>query len=356
MMQQKKALKKVSSSKKTKTIEVIGPQADENFMDWYTGASSYDVKINEGFKTAFKDSEILCDNGRDHVKIKNTFTQRFIRIDEEGGVFADASEDEASVFEKYDWGWGYINYMSQASGKMLTEDDGNWKCTAKDACMWFVRPIMRPNKVEGKEGFKTLRDDWNTNCVRLALYPRKNMGYCAGGNQAYLKKLVCSGIEAATELGMYVMVDWHVLNYNPNDLLQEAMVFFNEISQIYANYDNVIYELCNEPVGAKWETAIKPYAEKLIPVIRKNAPDALIVCGTNTWSQELEGPLNVPQRELWFDLIKKYNISHMNWSLANKAETASIIRPDCTKVSDWDESELTESGRLIRDHFKTLNR
>lgn len=261
-----------------------------------------------------------------------------------------------------------------------------------------------------KEGFKTLRDDWNTNCVRLALYPRENMGYCAGGNQAYLKKLVCSGIEAATELGMYVMVDWHVLNYNPNDLLQEAMVFFNEISQIYANYDNVIYELCNEPVGAKWETAIKPYAEKLIPVIRKNAPDSLIVCGTNTWSQELEGPLNdplkienvmyafhfyadthrdsfrskvanciesglpvfitefgtcnssgnggftIPQSELWFELIEKYNISHMNWSLANKAETASVIRPDCSKVSDWDESELTESGKLIREHFKTLSR
>lgn len=259
-----------------------------------------------------------------------------------------------------------------------------------------------------KEGFATLRDDWNTNCVRLALYVQESGGYCAGGNQDQLKKLIFRGIEAATELGMYVIVDWHVLAFNPNQHLDDAMLFFSEISQKYKNYDNVIYELCNEPTGSPWTTVLTPYAENLIPMIRKNAPDSLIIVGTNTWSQDIQdaalsplkyknvmysfhfyadthrdsfcqrvegciqnglpvfitefgtcnssgnGGFNVSQSEIWFDLIKKYNISHMNWSLANKAETASVISPNCAKLSDWIYDELTESGKLIYDHFNTL--
>lgn len=267
---------------------------------------------------------------------------------------------------------------------------------------WFPKYV-------NKEGFKTLRDDWNTNCVRLALYTQENGGYCAGGNQEQLKDLIFKGIDAATELGMYVIVDWHVLSYNPNQNLNEAMLFFSEISQKYAKYGNVIYELCNEPTGSPWSTQLKPYAENLIPVIRKNAPDALIIVGTNTWSQDIHEPaidplkfknimyafhfyadthrdsfrervedcikgglpvfitefgtcnasgnggFNVSQTQKWFDLIKEYNISHMNWSLANKAETASVISSNCPKTSNWNDSDLTESGNLIRNHFKELN-
>lgn len=260
----------------------------------------------------------------------------------------------------------------------------------------------------GKNSFKTLRDDWNTNCVRLALYVQENGGYCAGGNQQQLKQLIFKGIDAATELGMYVIVDWHVLNFNPNQHLDDAMLFFSEISQKYAKYDNVIYELCNEPTGSPWSKVLVPYAENLIPMIRKYDSDSIIIVGTNTWSQDIHdaalnplkyknimyafhfyadthkdsfrkrvetcienglpvfitefgtcnssgnGGFNVSQSEKWFDLIKEFNISHMNWSLANKAETASVISPDCLKTSDWDYEDLTESGKLIFEHFNTL--
>ena len=52
------------------------------------------------------------------------------------------------------------------------------------------------------------------------------------------------------------------------------------------------------------------------------------------------GGFNVNQSEKWSTLIKKYNISHMNWSLANKAETASVISSNCSKTSDWNYEEL----------------
>ncbi|MDE7291597.1 MAG: glycoside hydrolase family 5 protein [Treponemataceae bacterium] len=260
-----------------------------------------------------------------------------------------------------------------------------------------------------KDAFKTLFDDWNTNCIRLVLYPKDYNGYCNGGDKAALKKLICDGIDYATELGMYVLVDWHVHNYNPKETQAEAITFLSEISKKYASYGNVLYEICNEPTGSPWSTAIKPYAQAVIPKIRENAPDAVIIVGTNTWSQDLDeawadklnfdnvmytfhfyagthsnlksrvenvitkgmpvfitefgtcnasgdGGFNAAESNSWFALIKKYNISHMNWSLCNKNETASVILENCAKTSGWAESDLTESGKLIYNHFRTLTR
>ncbi|MBR1614472.1 MAG: glycoside hydrolase family 5 protein, partial [Treponema sp.] len=62
------------------------------------------------------------------------------------------------------------------------------------------------------------------------------------------------------------------------------------------------------------------------------------------------------ESEKWFSLCKKYNISHMNWSLSNKSETASAIQSSCSKTSGWTSLDLTESGNLVAEHFKTLAR
>lgn len=261
-----------------------------------------------------------------------------------------------------------------------------------------------------KDAFKTLRDDWNTNCVRLVLYPGDYNGYCNGGDKAKLKQIMKNGIDYAEALGMYVIVDWHVHNASPSQYQDEAVKFLGDISAEYKNYGNVLYEICNEPTSSPWDSVIKPYAQKVIPVIRKNAPDAIIIVGTNIWSQDIEeaaknpldfknvmytfhfyagthkdsfrsrvesavkgglpvfvtefgtcdasgnGGFNAAESEKWFELMKKYNISHFNWSLSNKGETASAIQSFCSKVSGWPESDLTESGKLVRSHFRSLEK
>ena len=262
-----------------------------------------------------------------------------------------------------------------------------------------------------KDGFKTLRDDWNTNVVRLALYPGEYNGYCNGGNQEALKKLVCDGIDYASSLGMYVIVDWHILSMNPNQYKEAAKTFFSDISKKYGSYGNVLYEICNEPTGSDWDRVLKPYAEEIIPVIRQNDPDGIVIVGTNTWSQEVDkaaknpvtayrnvmyalhfyadthtqwmrdrlesavkaglpvfvtefgtcdasgnGGFNAEESRKWFDLMDKYGISCCNWSLCNKDETASIIKSSCKKLSGWSEGELTESGRLVRQYFRGLKK
>lgn len=86
-----------------------------------------------------------------------------------------------------------------------------------------------------------------------------------------VKNKVKEAVEAAKELGIYVIIDWHILNDgNPNQNKEKAKEFFKEMSSLYGNTPNVIYEIANEPNGdVNWKRDIKPYAEEVISVIRK---------------------------------------------------------------------------------------
>ena len=257
-----------------------------------------------------------------------------------------------------------------------------------------------------KETFTAMRDEWNTNCVRLAMYTHENLGYCSNGDKEYIKGLVENGVELATELGMYVIIDWHVLNENsPLVYKDEAVKFFDEMSKKYASYGNVLYEICNEPnKGAGWDK-ITEYANEVIPVIRANAPDSVVIVGTPTWSQDVDkalanplsydnvmytlhfyaathkdslrnkmerciseglpvfvsefgicdasgnGKVDITQADLWKELIEKYNVSYMCWNLSNKDEASAVIAPNCSKLSGWTDDELSEEGRWIKAWF-----
>ena len=265
------------------------------------------------------------------------------------------------------------------------------------------------------EAFRTLRDDWNTNCIRIAMYTAENGGYCTTGNKENLKTLVKNAVDWATQLDMYVIIDWHVLNDNPsnssmngdpNFFIEEAKAFFAEMSALYKDRDNVLYEICNEPNGSgvTWDV-VKNYANEIIPIIRANDPDAIILVGTPTWSQDIHRALQSPlefdnimyslhfyaathrdslrQRldnsvlnglpvfvnefaicsasgdggndfdsgRQWMELIMKHNLSFMAWNLANKAESSSVFVTGSSKTSGWTDSDLTEWGKWIKGYF-----
>lgn len=256
--------------------------------------------------------------------------------------------------------------------------------------------------------FKFLRDDWNTNCIRLAMYTYENGGYCSGGDQQQLKNLVRSGVDYASQLGMYVIVDWHVLNeQNPLVFKEQAKQFFREMSKEFAGKDNVIYEICNEPnSGASWQD-VTTYANEVIPIIRENDPNSVILVGTPQWSQNIDEALRAPlnydnimytlhfyaathtdwlrqkmescissglpvfvsefgtcdasgnggvdigQSNAWKDIIERHNVSYMCWNMANKNESSSIIVSGCSKLYGWSDGELSTQGKWIRDWFKS---
>lgn len=259
-----------------------------------------------------------------------------------------------------------------------------------------------------ESAFRTLRDDWNTNVVRLAMYVDEwGNGQCYMGNKSGSLELLEKGVDICIKLDMYVIIDWHVLNPgDPSKYTNEAKSFFETVSKRYAKYPNVIYEICNEPNGgASWSGNIKPYAEKIIPVIRKNAPNSVIIVGTPTWSQEIDKPLSDPlnyknvmyafhfyaathaglrsnvencvaqglpvfvsefgtcdasgggandfnETQKWLSYFDKQGISYCNWSICNKDETCSVLRPGTSANGNWSESDLTENGKWMRNWFR----
>merc|ERR1719284_1805561 len=69
--------------------------------------------------------------------------------------------------------------------------------------------------------------------------------------------------------------------------VNQAKAFFAEMASKYGRYPNVLWEPFNEPEQIDWTSAIKPYHEQIVPVIRRHS-DNLIILGTRTWSQEVD--------------------------------------------------------------------
>jgi endoglucanase len=254
-----------------------------------------------------------------------------------------------------------------------------------------------------EKAFRTMRDQWGVQVVRLAMYTAEYNGYCTGdaANAKQLRKQIYSAVDAADKLGMYVIIDWHILSDgNPKTYQSQAKSFFKTMAKRYADNDNVIYEICNEPNGGTTWSEIKSYAKSVIKVIRKYDGDAIIIVGTPTWSQDVDqaakspitgyknimysfhfyadthrddmrskvkaavdaglpifvteygicdasgsGAINKTQAKKWMKLLDQYKISSCMWNLSNKSETSAMLKSDCTKTSGWKTSDLSAAGK-----------
>lgn len=140
--------------------------------------------------------------------------------------------------------------------------------------------------------FAALSGDWNSNVIRLAMYVAEG-GYASNTS---IKQSVINGINYAIANDMYVIVDWHMLNPgDPNaSVYSGAQSFFNDISNLYPNNKNIIYELCNEPNSgsnpgvtndaAGW-AKVKSYATPIINSLRNKGNQNLVIVGNPFWSQ-----------------------------------------------------------------------
>lgn len=255
-----------------------------------------------------------------------------------------------------------------------------------------------------KDSMKWLRDDWGINVFRVAMYTAEG-GYITNPS---VKNKVKEAVEAAIDLGMYVIIDWHILSDNdPNTYKEQAKAFFQEMAAKYGNYPNVIYEICNEPNGGvTWSNQIKPYAEEVIPAIRANDPDNIIIVGTPTWSQDVHDAADNPlpysnimyalhfyagthgqslrdkidyalskgvaifvtewgtsdasgnggpflnESQKWIDFMNSRNISWANWSLSDKSETSAALMPGASPTGGWTDSNLSASGKFVREQIR----
>ncbi len=245
-----------------------------------------------------------------------------------------------------------------------------------------------------------LKIDWNTKIVRASMGVEDPGGYL--DNKISNKNRVKTIVDAAINEGIYVIIDWH--SHHAEDYTNEAVLFFKEMATIYGEYDNIIYEIYNEPLDISWSEIIKPYAIEVISMIRSIDPNNIIVVGTPEWSQRvdlaaadpIEGYSNIAytlhfytiyhhqwlrdrasaalddgiaifitewgsigytqidsEANKWMNWCFANKISHVNWAVNDKEEEWSIIIPGASTTGNWTDNELTDAGKLAKNIIKT---
>ncbi|AWF81594.1 hypothetical protein BTJ40_12585 [Microbulbifer sp. A4B17] len=200
-------------------------------------------------------------------------------------------------------------------------------------------------------------------------------------------------VEAAIDRGVYIIIDWH--SHGAHNNVDAAKDFFSRMAQDYGSFDNVIFEVYNEPTYVTWST-VKEYAEEIISEIRKYSNN-LVVVGSPTWSQDVgsaaddrinddnvayslhfyagthfsslrdkadyalsqgvplfvtewgsvnadgNGSINYDSTNEWLEWMDENQISWANWTINDKAESSSIFYSD---------GSLTEAGNLLKGIFE----
>jgi hypothetical protein len=259
-----------------------------------------------------------------------------------------------------------------------------------------------------RDTVRWLKQDWNSRIVRAAMGVDEGNGNYLDSRTANVNR-VTTLVDAAIAEDLYVIIDWH--SHHAEDYRAEAIEFFEDMARQYGNTNNVIYEIYNEPLEfTDWSNTIKPYAEAVIAAIRQIDPDNLIIVGTQKWGQELEkaaddpitgyaniaytlhfysgthtqylrdeaeramnkgialvatewgttnysgnGPIYLEETQRWVDWMKQYNITHLNWSVNDKNESASILKPGTSTTGNWSPSDLTASGTWMRNMIRDFN-
>lgn len=246
---------------------------------------------------------------------------------------------------------------------------------------------------------------FGANLFRVAMYTGEN-GYLSQPDA--MRQQAMNAIDAAIAEDLYVILDWHILSDgNPMSHVEEAAVFFSEMARRYQDCPAVIYEICNEPNGnTSWSGDVKPYAERIVSCIRAQSPQAVILIGSPTWSQDIHlaaadpvagenlmytlhfyagahgaelreridkalanglpvfvsewgasradgsGGVFLEQAGEWLDFLRVRGISWANWSLCDKSETSAALKPGTPTDRAWTQADLSASRQFVFSRFR----
>lgn len=187
--------------------------------------------------------------------------------------------------------WGRLKLV----GNQLCSQDG----TPVQLRGWSTHGSWFMGCYDQKDDFEKMKNE-GANLARIAQYVNEGENV---PNISWVKNC----IDYTAELGMYCLVDWHILNDNPGNkgkALPTDQVwsgysnFFRELSSYVKskNYRHVLWEICNEPnidkegAPAKFHEVwddIKKYTKSVLPIIAENDPDAVVIVGTPQWDQDV---------------------------------------------------------------------
>ena len=288
-----------------------------------------------------------------------------------------------------------VHGLLQVNGNSIVDKNGDAVSFAGNSFFWS-NDNWGGERYYEPEVVSWLKKDWNTTIVRAAMGVEDPGGYL--DNRTANKNRVKTIVDAAIDEGLYVIIDWH--SHHAEDNTNEAVLFFQEMAELYGEHDNVIYELYNEPLDISWSNIIKTSAISVITAIRAIDPDNLIVVGTPEWSQRVDlaaadpitGFYNIaytlhfytiyhqqwlrdranaalddgialfvtewgsigyslvdPEANKWMTWCFDNKISHCNWAVNDKEEEWSILVPGASTSGGWGNDDLTDAGKLAKN-------
>ncbi|MFE9959631.1 cellulase family glycosylhydrolase [Micromonospora sp. NPDC005299] len=299
--------------------------------------------------------------------------------------------------------------------------NGQLRVCGVNLCNQYGRPIqLRGMSSHGLQWFANCYNDasldalangWQADLFRISMYVQEQ-GYET--NPTGFTNQVNNLVDKAASRGLYALIDFHTLTPgDPMYNLDRAKTFFAAVSARNAAKNNVIYEITNEPNGVSWST-IRNYAEQVIPVIRANDPDAVVIVGTRGWSSlgvseggnsdEIvnnpvradnimytfhfyaashkdtyrnevqraaarlplfvtefgtvtytgDGAVDTASSTAWLDLLDRLKISYANWTYSDASEGSAAFRPGtCAGGTYAGTAVLTDSGNFMRNRIRT---
>ncbi|MGI6176695.1 MAG: glycoside hydrolase family 5 protein [Christensenellales bacterium] len=322
------------------------------------------------------------------------------RLLEEKNAAMAVLEQKLDAYQNPKGGIKHHGWLSVHEGRLLDEQGERVQLrgVSSHGIMWYP-------EYGNYRSLQTLREK-GVNIFRIAMYTDGKQGYAAQPKAATLA--LRTTLENVLGADLYAIVDWHVLEEeNPNVYVEAAVKFFDEISALYGDEPGVLYEICNEPNSDTSWSDIQAYAQRVIPIIRKNAPQAVILVGTPGYSTRIEDAAKDPlpfdnllythhfyadmsrggheQRlaaaqdkgigvfvsewgmgsaydelqfrelseicETFLDYLDENEISWVCWSLSNKAEGHALLKPQTRTWSGWSTEELTPYGRFVFDRL-----
>lgn len=243
--------------------------------------------------------------------------------------------------------------------------------------------------------------EWKCNVIRASMGIELNdSGYLKSPERSI--QLMENVIDACIKEGVYVLIDWHDHNIHQ----QQSIAFFDRMAKKYGKYPNVIYEIYNEPDYETW-AEVKAYSEAVIKTIRAIDPDNIILVGSPKWDQSVhepaadpikgysnlmytmhfyagthkqwlrdrtdeaiksglpifisecagmeatgDGPLDYEEWQRFVDWMDQRQLSWITWSVSDKNETCSVLKPSAASNGKWKEEDIKESGKKAREYLK----
>jgi len=296
----------------------------------------------------------------------------------------------------------------QVCGTNLCDEDGDpvqLRGMSTHGLQWYSQCLT-------DSALDALAGDWGADVIRLSTYVQED-GYET--NPTYYTNLVHTLIEKAYARGMYVIADWHMLT--PGDPwynVDRAKTFFTSVAQRHGDKGTVLYEIANEPNGedVSWSD-IRSYAHEVIPVIRAQDPDGVVLVGTPGWSSlgisqgngpgEIvanpvnapnvmytfhfyaashgqvyldaldtasdalpvfvtefgteeasgDGAVNLARANQYLDLMEDKDISWVKWNFSDDHRTGAAFVPGtCASNGPWNGASLKPTGVWARDHVR----